>query len=342
MLLLLACTNPLPTLTPLTERAATDPTLVVEPTLVAVVPAPPEPDPCDALRPFPGDLTLSTPDLAAAFCGTFNAVGGNLTIADTDWTDLSAVACLCDVGRDLVIRDNPALSSLAGLERLGAVGGRLTLANLDALTHIDLVGLARVGGRLSVEPTPDLISVRAPELIYAGSLSVQYAPRLASATFPSLANIQKDLALYGSDSLDDLTGFSALTRVGGVIYLDQMNGLASLRGLEALREVGSLEIVDAGLLSSVAGLHLTTVPGMLLLDGNPSLVSLDALSTLTRIGTLDVRDNDALTEIQALAGIDAVTGDFIVTRNDRLPSSAAWDVVAEIGEENILGTVTIQ
>ena len=342
MLLLLACMNPLATEAPLHERAATDPSLVVAPPLVAVVPAPAEPDPCDPVRPFPGDLTLSTSELAAAFCGSFNAVGGSLTIADTDWTDVSAVACLCDVGRDLVIRDIPALSSLAGLERLGAVAGRLTLANLDSLTEVDLPGLVRVGGRLSVEPNPDLVAVRGPELVYVGSLSVQYAPRLATVLFPSLTHIQKDLALYGSDALDDLTGFPALMRVGGVVYLDQMNGLTSLRGLERLHEVGSLEIVDADLLTSVAGPRLTTVPGILLLDGNGSLVSLDALSTLTRIGTLDVRDNDTLTEIQPLAGIDAVTGDFIVTHNDRLPSSAAWDIVAEIGEENIAGSVTIQ
>ncbi len=342
MLLLLACVAQTPSEAALGEPAVYAPERAVDRAVVAVTPALPESDPCDAPRPFPGDLIVSDIALASAFCADFNGVDGSLTIADADWSDLSPLSCLCTVGGNLVVRDDPNLATLAGLERLQSVTGRLTLRALDGLTDVDLPALRRVGGRLTVEPNADLRSVRAPELVYAGSVSIQYAPPLASLSFPALVDIEKDLSLYGSESLRDLGGFAALRRVGGVVYLDEVDAIVSLTGLEALREVGSLEIVDGDQLASLAGINLTAVPGILLLDGNPALSSVLALQPLRTVGTLDLRDNDALVDIQPLAGIESVTGDFIVTRNDRLPPSAAWDLVAEIGEDNIDGTVTIQ
>ena len=54
-----------------------------------------------------------------------------------------------------------------------------------------------------------------------------------------------------------------------------------------------------------------------------------------------IRDNDILTNLDALHGVTAVEGEFTITDNAALPTSEANALLDAIGEENVIGPVTI-
>ena len=74
---------------------------------------------CEQPTVQPGSVELSDPDLSQ-WCGQgYNAVQGDL-IVHTEQPDLSALSCLCDVGRELSITG--LMSSLEGMTSLRQVG----------------------------------------------------------------------------------------------------------------------------------------------------------------------------------------------------------------------------
>ena len=82
--------------------------------------------------------------------------------------------------------------------------------------------------------------------------------------------------------------------------------------------------------------------GFLLTD-NDALTSLDDLAAVRAVTeTLSVRYSESLLSIEGLHGVTAVGGDLKVTHNTALGDDAGQALLAAIGEENVAGEVSIK
>jgi hypothetical protein len=160
--------------------------------------------------------------------------------------------------------------------------------------------------------------------------------------YPGCTEIEGEVTINGLD-INNLSGLSVLTAVGGNLIIIKNDLLTSLAGLNALTTVGGyLEIGDVGdegnlLLSSLNGLeNLTSTGSGLTIRFNPSLTSFEGLNSLTSLGEggfLLIQVNDALTDITALSNLTLVGGPLRVEYNASLTTLA--------GLENIIpGSVT--
>lgn len=92
-----------------------------------------------------------------ALCAQYDSLPAGLTIEDTPWADLSSLDCFCSVDGPVVVRDNAALTSLAGLPLRAHLRGSLTItgnATLVALRGLDDV--VQVDGDLVLAGNPAL------------------------------------------------------------------------------------------------------------------------------------------------------------------------------------------
>lgn len=119
-----------------------------------------------------------------------------------------------------------------------------------------------------------------------------------SLPFERLRRVDGDLAFFRPHHLRDFRGLERLETVGAEfsIRLDNAGELVALDGLEALREVGGLEIHHNVGLADIGGLSgLETVHGDLTIEGNTALPSsqIDALLARIRVtGTTTVMSNE--------------------------------------------------
>jgi hypothetical protein len=115
--------------------------------------------PC-SVAPAPGPVRIVGADADAqvgALCARYDSLPAGLTVEDTPWVDLSALDCFCTVDGPVAIRDNPALTSLAGIPIGAHLGGSLGIsgnATLVALRGLD--ELVQVDGDLVLAGNPVL------------------------------------------------------------------------------------------------------------------------------------------------------------------------------------------
>lgn len=230
-------------------------------------------------------------------------IRGNLILDGLPLEDLRGLAGLSLVEGILVLKDNPLLRSLQGLENLESVDimtlqGNPELVDISALEEVAFRGINVVG-------SPELADISA----LAGRTELPAGLALAELGIPDLLALQ-DLeetlrASFGMlPAVQSLAGLEALIAVE---YLDivAMSGLEDLQGLENLERVGlALRIVS-----------------------NPGLTSLDGLENLESIG---------LTH-----GGEFPLPTLEITSNSQLPTCLAEAFRNRFGPEELLGTVEI-
>jgi hypothetical protein len=189
----------------------------------------------------------------ASFCSEGAVdLDGDIEIADSDLEDLTALSCLCSVSGGVSLHDNEALSSLAGLESVSSAAG------LD-LSENAVVSLAPIA---NMEVTGDV------------HLSEQALTSLAGLWIGKSAS--GDLTVFDCDALETLEGVVVPAELPGRLLVGDNAALVSLVGLDALRRVEQLELVDNATLSDVTALHgLERVDNSIWIYGNPMLADAD-------------------------------------------------------------------
>lgn len=235
---------------------------------------------------------------------------GSLNILDTPFTDLSALACVCEVG-NLIIERNAVLESLHGLEGLvevndRAIYGYVTIDRNPALASIDALANVRDIESLTLDHNAltSLEGLRGVRL----SASVQIRGEHGLVSLDGLV-IPSDttLLLTACNSLVSLQGIAVSSRLGA-IRVHANKSLASLAGLEALTAAYAIEVTTNPALPDLAGLeHLLSVDDDVRIQSNRTLLDVSALHGLASIGAdLHVRENAALPSADAEALRDAV------------------------------------
>jgi hypothetical protein len=136
-----------------------------------------------------------------------------------------------------------------------------------------------------------------PDGVVAGSVMIERAAELTR--LEGCREIEGALFLYAAD-LTTLAPLHALERIGDDLGITVGEGagepgadhLASLAGLESLREIGA----------------------KLMIERNPNLADLRALANLTRVGSIFIRENGKLGSLEGLHNVSR-TGSFICEYN---------------------------
>jgi hypothetical protein len=233
-----------------------------------------------------------------------------LRITNVDWTDLSHLPALEEVGElevwglpelanlsgtslveidRLSLSNLPALSSTAGLEQLVTLGHLYVNALPSSLT-IDLpVGLPTKGIE-AYASNLDLLAQLQPQPSEAsfgvsiGSLTVDIAGLMSCCAIPELV-----LTTY-SELLTDFTDLQGITTMSG-LYVFNAGQLTGFAGLEQLESIGTLEVIGTKC-DAMEGWEASKI----------KITSLAGLDNLSSIDTLRLR---YLFELEALAGLPA-------------------------------------
>ncbi len=242
------------------------------------------------------------------------SVSGNLEINySSTLTNLNGLGNLTFVGGDLTIRGGktiwggciyPALTSLAGLEKLTSIGGGFSLSCLKINDFSGLGNLKSIGGDFDVHYT-DINN------------------------FTGMENLS---SIGGSFHL----GFFGGADMNGIWGNNQF--LTSFAGLNNLTFIGgSIQILGQQSLTSLTGLdNLDSISSGILIFGNPSLTTLAGLYNLTFIGgSLDVSVNDGLTNLTGLDNLTSIGGSLSVSENRVLTSLKGIENISSESIENL-------
>lgn len=228
-------------------------------------------------------------------------IAANAALVDAD--HLGRLARVVD-GR-LEVRDNPALVTFGGLDRLEAVDDNFTIEGNDQLTTIGAM----------------------PALRRVGTFEIVYNAALTQVGNLGQIDVLDRFAIDSNDALTTLDFLAGLTRLTGDFSITNNPALTSLSGLSALTHVGAedgdngyfaLENNDA--LTSLAGLENLTRTNGVTIEYNAALTSLSALESLVLIdGTCRVRYNPALRIANCAQPLPqagaAVTGYLVINTN---------------------------
>lgn len=190
------------------------------------------------------DVVVRTDADARALRGV-DVIRGELRIERSTLTELADLASLQAVGA-LVIRENAALTSLGGLERLARVDHDVAVEENPVLVAVSLPALASAGGvlrlgsdqtalvdpnthaLLSVAPelsNEKLASASFPALTRVRALAVIRNPALATLAFPELLRIDNDVDVSFCPALTELSSaFPKLETIGGTLTLGREPG----------------------------------------------------------------------------------------------------------------------
>jgi hypothetical protein len=228
-----------------------------------------------------------------------DVVTGNLTIQGADISDLSGLSSLVRIGDTLIVRNNPSLVNIGGLEGLVSVFD-LIIVNNDALANID--AFSRLG--------PDIFSLHVRD--NDNLPDINGLSGLESVEFINLDN---------NDSLAHIDGLSGVTTMGGSLDIDDNDALADLDGLSSLAEIGwDLIITGNASLSNLDGLSaLAQVQNFMLIGRNDALVNVDGLSALAWVGgQFSISRNPSLTNLDGLSALLGVGGSVGIVANPLL------------------------
>jgi hypothetical protein len=139
----------------------------------------------------------------------------------------------------------------------------------------------------------------------------------------ALTYIGGELYLFDMDSLNSLSGLDNLDSIGGNLIIQYNPGLTSLTGLLGVTSVGGyLEIENNDRVSDLSGLaNLNFIGGKLSIAGNDSLATMAGLENVTSLGGgLYITSNRSLTSLEGLGNISSIAGDLDIFSNHSLNS----------------------
>jgi hypothetical protein len=250
------------------------------------------------LRQIGGSLLVSGSGIAEVAMPRLASIGGSLSVIDTALAELPLPA-LQTVGVNVIIGDNRALTSVAGLAALATVSHTLSIVDNAALATVELPALQFVGdGSFNANATiggDAVVAVRLPALFQVRGRLRLHGRALASLKAPQLWNAGS-VELTSTPALAEVD-LATLERIGAA-------------GLDGDRTVSVL-IQGTGL-THVPLPSLATADGELAFRDDPALVDV-TLPVLSRAGSVVVARDAALTSI-ALSGLGGELSDLVIQK----------------------------
>ncbi|GLR15917.1 GEVED domain-containing protein [Portibacter lacus] len=233
-------------------------------------------------------------------------VGGRVEIINNEtMSNLQGLTTLNTVG-GLLIRNNPILQSLNGLNNLSCVGGvsnfyktgGIEISRNPSLKYIEgLSALSYIEKDLVIDDNDGLINLNIPlSLDSLNQLIIKNNDVLLNLNIsPNLDSLSK-LEINNNDAMLNLNGLSKISYVGSLNVHDN-DALINFKGLSSLLSANIISISSNASLLSLEGLEgLTSVSRLITVTNNPVLQNLAGLSSLTSVTqSISISDNDSLT-----------------------------------------------
>lgn len=164
-------------------------------------------------------------------------------------------------------------------------------------------------------------------------------PEIANAN--SLERIGGDLMIHTNTALASISGFQALTHVGGAISITGNPVLGTI-GLSALEQVGgALRVYYNPQLATVAAASLADIGGDMYFQNNPTLTNISGLGALSSIGGSLVLKNSGVVSTAGLGYLSTIAGDMVVSNNPNLEDLALPGLVDVGGALTISGNAAL-
>ncbi len=180
--------------------------------------------------------------------------------------------------------------------------------------------------------------------LYSGNITITSGdpddPIVNLLRLSALTSVGGDLWIEDNFSLTNLDGLSGVTSVGGDLWIDFNTFLTNLDGLSGVTSVeGDLRIEDNFSLTNLDGLRgVTSVEGDLRIWVNNELTNLDGLSGITSVGgDLSIGLNFSLTNLDGLSGVTSVGGDLGIGNNDALTNLDGLSGITSVGGDLSIG-----
>lgn len=239
--------------------------------------------------------------------------------SDPALESISALSALREVDQ-LILQDLPALSSLDGLAELKRIAIELIIKDLGALT--DLSDLGAVGPSLTISDNENLKSLtgRADRGTLRGVV-VWNNPQLETLAglLGEKTTHLDSLVLMQLPQLHTIEDLSPLTEIGDM-GIHTCVSLYDLTGLENLKVLSSISIINTAHLRSLAGMkNLERIDAGLYLNSMPELESLQGMDKLQSISNLMLNSLNSVTDLHGLEAIHELD-DIEIAANASLAS----------------------
>jgi hypothetical protein len=261
-----------------------------------------------------------------AFCASYVAIDGDLTISSTLLTHTEDLECLEAISGDIYVDNNSRLESLR-LENLHILGGGINVSDNAILDTILFDTLKHTNTSIHIQNHELLSSIQMPNLefigfdfLQEGDLILQNNPNLVDIGMEQLQVIQNDLQI-DTTGLVDISNLNMLTHVGDNFVLSNNSALQTLSSLTSLERVGQdMLIFDNPSLLNVDGLSgYQFVGGILEIQNNEQLLSVN-LPSLSYIGSTNgmTVSNNPLVQAIVMSSLYTTYGDIRLESNDAL------------------------
>lgn len=276
---------------------------------------------CDEWVVHVGDLWITDDtDLASLVC-IVEVTGSVHVEGTTALTSFGTLSNLATVGEDVFVLDNAALVDLAGLSGLknmvGSPSATIAIHNNPALVDISGLSALEIVDSVSIvdcDALTDLTGLQGP---IVGNLQKGWYLTVAAndglTDLGGLADLQGfsgQLMIENNAALEDISALEFVLDPAGLagIYVVDNPVLVDLVGLEAVTQVGELQLFNNDALTSMHGLEgLVESTNDIYIVGHDNLTTTAGLEALQKVVTLQIFDNKALSSLAGLSGLSTVS-----------------------------------
>lgn len=304
-------------------------------------------DGLDNIYKISGFITISHCPILTSLEGLHNVSGkvGQLKIDNCErLTSLNGLNNITETSNSVMIEVCPLLTSLEGLYNLSKIGIALTIRRCDKLTSLRGLSNLRELWDINIDNCPLIASLEGlNNLTEIRGFDIKNCNSLQS--LQGLNNLRKLSDYLGSINIENcpqlisIKALEHMTRISGSFWLTKCDALSTLKGLENITSVGSLNI-DCNALTSLEGLNNITTIGYSSMTGggisivSKNLLSLEALNKLRSIGgNLRLYKCDKLISLKGLDNITQIREGIDISRCDALQTLEGVENVTSIGEK---------
>ena len=279
---------------------------------------------CPDDQTYTGNQLLTTQvEVDAIAENPFTRLDGDLEITGPDIVNLDQLICLKHVNGNLLLHENPSMTSSDGLRHVREVEKNLHVFQNPQLTLLGFTDLVSVGGFLSVYNNTSLTTLDdLATLESAGAVSIFNLPELEKLTTWTKFTKALDGLYIGLNNKLIQLFFPVLEVIGKFLYVYENPALIKiqLHGINAVTDNGLMVISRNPLLESLEVPVLERLEGGLLYTENATLKDLN-LHSVSRIGEiLNISTNKYLRNVDLSGITEATPLDFRLFHNPLLES----------------------
>ena len=197
--------------------------------------------------------------------------------------------------------------------------GDVVIHNLEELESFGQLGIKTINGDLTISPEDE--DWDDSERLHLANLFL----------LRSIETVKGNLSIRFTAGLESLDGLDNLKDLSGSIFIQNNEDLISLRGLEKITEIISLQVFENHSLESLDGIQNLNKVNSIHLSRNRSLIRLTQLTSLTQLSFLVIAGNTQLTSLEGLNRLEGCSEILSILRNNSLKELDGLNSLTQVG-----------